>query len=94
MASQVAQFAPDFKVILEDVSVDVRAEFDSSAKYGISQNDTAFQKVTFRVAIKSPSPLEQVRQLAAHAEMGCHAGQSLAKPVPVSLEVTINGEKY
>jgi organic hydroperoxide reductase OsmC/OhrA len=93
MASQVAQFAPDFKVILEDVNVDVRAEFDSTAKYGLSQNDTAFQRVTFRLVIKSPSPLEQVRKLAAHAERGCHAGQSLAKPVPVSLALLINGEE-
>ena len=92
MASQVAQFAPEFNVLLEDVRVDVRAEFDSTAKYGLSQKDTAFQKVTFKLAIKSPSPLEQVRKLAAHAEMGCHAGQSLAKAVPVTCSLAVNGE--
>jgi organic hydroperoxide reductase OsmC/OhrA len=92
MVSQVAQFAPQYDVILEDVDVDLRAVFDSTAKYGLSNNQTAFEKVTFRLTIKSPSPLEQVRKLAEHAEMGCHAGQSLQVAVPVSFEVLINGE--
>jgi organic hydroperoxide reductase OsmC/OhrA len=88
----VAQFAPEFDVDLEDVHADVRATFDSSAKYGLPSRGTAFQQVTVRLTIKSPSPSGQVQKLVAHAEMGCHAAQSLREPVPVSFETRLNGE--
>ncbi len=90
----MAQFAPLFDVVLEDVHVDLRATFDSVDKYGISgSGTTTFQKVTFRLAVKSPSPQEKVRQLIEHSERGCHAAQSLRNPVPVEMEFTINGKK-
>jgi organic hydroperoxide reductase OsmC/OhrA len=90
MVSQVAQFAPEFGVILEEASVDLRATFDSTQKYGLSQNPTAFQSVTIVVDIRSPSPIEQVQRLARHAEMGCHAAQSLQAPVPVATRFQLN----
>lgn len=90
----MAQFAPIFDVVIEDVNVDLRATFDSVDKYGMSgSGTTAFQKVIFRLAVKSPSPQEQVRQLIEHSERGCHAAQSLRNPVPVEMEFSINGKK-
>lgn len=91
MVSQVAQFAPEFDVILEEVSVDLRATFDSSAKYGLSDNPTAFQKVAIKLNISSPSPISQINRLIAHAEKGCHAAQSLRNPVEVVFEAHVNG---
>ncbi|MEJ5202597.1 MAG: OsmC family protein [Anaerolineales bacterium] len=91
MVSQVAQFAPEFDVILEEVSVDLRATFDSSAKYNLSDNPTAFQKVAIKLYVRSPSPLTQINRLIAHAEKGCHAAQSLRNPVDVIFEAQVNG---
>jgi organic hydroperoxide reductase OsmC/OhrA len=92
MLSQVAQFAPQFEVEIEDASVDLRATFDSARKYGLSEEDTSFSKVEVRLDIRSGSDPERVRALAAHAEKGCHAVRSLEVPVPVSLAVTLNRE--
>lgn len=91
MVSQVAQFAPEFDVILEEVHVDLRATFDSSAKYGLTDHPTAFQKVTIKLYVRSPSPLAQINRLIAHAEKGCHAAQSLRNPVEVVFEAAVNG---
>lgn len=93
MVSQVAQFAPIYDVELLDVRVDLRATFDSTAKYGLSDHPTAFQKVAIQLEVKSSSAREQVEKLIAHAEMGCHAAQSFSAPVPVETQVTLNGER-
>ncbi len=92
MLSQVAQFAPQFEVEIEDASVDLRATFNSARKYGLPGGDTAFSKMEVRLDIRSGSDPDRVRALAAHAEMGCHAMRSLETPVPVSLAVTLNRE--
>jgi organic hydroperoxide reductase OsmC/OhrA len=90
MLSQLAQFAPLYNVILQDAAVDLRATFDSSAKYGLSENPTAFEKVTIKIDIKSPSDPALVRQLVAHTERGCHASQTMQNPVPVAVEAHLN----
>jgi organic hydroperoxide reductase OsmC/OhrA len=89
MLSQVAQFAPYFDVILVDVDVDLRAEFDSAAKYDLPGPGTAFQKVIYKVNVVSSSPEEQVRALLEHAGKGCHTSQSFIQPVPVEFQTTI-----
>ena len=90
----MAQFASVYDVDLVDARVDMRATFDSADKYGLANNGTAFQQATFKLEVDSPSPIKQVRQLVAHAEMGCHAAQSLRSPVQVDFEVRINGENF
>ena len=92
MLSQVAQFAPEFNVILEEASVDLRATFDSAAKYGLSNNSTAFQQVVVKINLQSPTDPEQVRRLVAHAERGCHTSQTFLNPVPVTIEAQLNRE--
>jgi hypothetical protein len=89
MLSQVAQFAPYFDVILVDVDVDLRAEFDSAVKYGLPGPGTAFQKVIYKVNVVSPSPKEQVDALLQQAELNCHTSQSFIHPVSVEVVTTI-----
>jgi organic hydroperoxide reductase OsmC/OhrA len=85
----VAQFAPLYQVLIEEADVDLRAEFDDAEKHGLSGPGAAFQKVVYRVKIKSPSPVEQVEKLLTHAERGCHTAQSLRAAVPVTIETEI-----
>jgi len=92
MLSQVAQFAPQFEVELEDASVDLRAMFDSARKYGLPGPDTAFQQVSVRLDLHSSSDPDRVRALVTHAEMGCHAVRSLQNPVPVTMQASLNRE--
>jgi organic hydroperoxide reductase OsmC/OhrA len=69
--------------------VDLRVEFDDAEKHGLPGPGAAFQKVVYRVKIKSPSPVEQVEKLLTHAERGCHTAQSFRTAVPVTVETEI-----
>lgn len=88
----MVQFAHLYNVILMDVDVDLRATFDSGDKFDIGGPGAAFQKVIYRVTVDSPSPEEQVQQLLAHAERGCHTAQSLRLPVEVQVEAVIKNK--
>jgi len=87
--SQVAQFAPLYKVEIEDADVDLRVEFDDAEKHGLPGPGAAFTAVVYRVKIKSSSPAEQVEKLLTHAERGCHTAQSFRAAVPVTVETEI-----
>ena len=88
----MARFAPLYDVPIEDASVEVRCSFDVSDKLGLDGPGAAFEEVAFGVAIQSPASPEQVRRLVAHAERGCHAEQSLRNPIPLTTNVTLNGQ--
>ena len=87
--SQVAQFAPLYKVEIEDADVDLRVEFDDAEKHGLPGPGAAFTNVVYKIKIKSSSPAEQVEKLLTHAERGCHTAQSFRAAVPVSVETEI-----
>ncbi|NPV77160.1 MAG: hypothetical protein HPY59_12415 [Anaerolineae bacterium] len=79
-----------FEVVLEDVAIDLRAEFDLAGIYRLADTTTAFQNVIILASIRKPSPVEQMKKLITHAENGCHAAQSFRNPMPVSLKVQLN----
>ncbi len=89
MLSQIVQFAHLYDVILNDVDVDLRAQFDSANKYDLPGPGGEFQCVAIKVRVSSPSPEEQVKKLLAHAERGCHAARSLQANVPVEIQIEI-----
>jgi len=73
------------------VQADVRAEFNTADKFVTDGSNGAFEQVTYALTVRSAAPPERVRLLIEHAERACHAAQSLHQPVPVSLEVHLNG---
>jgi hypothetical protein len=78
-------------VPLEEVEVDLRATFDAADKYGLTGHGAAFEQFIDKVNIRSTAGEEQVRLLLAHTERACHTSQSLLNPVPVIMEVQLNG---
>ncbi len=92
LITQIARFAPLYDVPLEEVQADVRAEFNAADKFITDGSNGAFEQVTYALTVRSSAPPEQVRLLIEHAERACHAAQSLRQPVPVSLEVHLNGQ--
>ncbi len=92
LITQMARFAPLYDVPLEEVQADVRAEFNAADKFITGGSNGAFEQVTYALTVRSSAPPEQVRLLIEHAERACHAAQSLRQPVPVSLEVHLNGQ--
>jgi uncharacterized OsmC-like protein len=92
LLTQIARFAPLYDVPLEEVQADVRAEFNAADKFVTGASHGAFDQVAYALAVRSAAPPERVRLLIEHAERACHATQSLRQPVPVSLEVQLNGQ--
>jgi len=92
LITQMARFAPLYDVPLEEVQADVHAEFDIADKFGMEGPSGAFEQVTYAITVSSSAPPEQVRLLVEHAERACHTAQSLRQPVPVSIEVHLNGQ--
>lgn len=78
---------------IEEGKVDVRCMFDVSDKLGLEGSGAAFENVTFAVALQSSAPADQVKRLIQHAERGCHAEQTIRKPIPVTTSATLNGKK-
>ncbi len=92
LITQLARFAPLYDVPLEEVQADVRAEFNAADKFVTDGGNGAFEQVTYALTVRSAAPPERVRLLIEHAEQACHAAQSLRQPVPVALEVQLNGQ--
>ena len=92
LITQIARFAPLYDVPLEEVQADVRAEFNAADKFVTDDSNGAFEQVTYALTVRSSAPASRVRPLIEHAERACHATQSLRRPVPVSLEVQLNGQ--
>ena len=85
----MVQFAPLYEVEISDMDVDLRVEFDDADKYDLPGPGAAFQRVVYRLKIKSPSIHDNIQKLVDHAERGCHTAQSLRHPVPVTFETEI-----
>ena len=85
----MVQFAPLYEVEISDMDLDLRVEFDDSSKYDLPGPGVEFQRVVYRLKVKSPSKSEKIQKLIDHAERGCHAAQSLRNPVPVTFETEI-----
>ncbi len=92
LLTQLALFAPLYDVPLEEVQADVRAEFNAADKFVTDGSHGAFEQVTYALTVRSAAPPERVCLLIEHAELACHATQSLRQPIPVSLEVQLNGQ--
>ncbi len=85
----MVQFAPLYRVELWDASIDLRAQFDDSEKYNLPGPGAAFQQVTYKLKVSSPSSDEAIQSLIQHAERGCHTAQSLRESVSVSIQAEI-----
>ena len=91
LLTQVARFAPLYKVEIEDATADARADLRTTEKYDVDDAAPYFEDVAIDLHVSSPSPPVLVAKLVAHAERGCHASQSLRHTIPVALHATLNG---
>lgn len=71
--------------------MDVRADFSVADKFDLGGPPGAFQRVTFRLRIRSPAAERDVARLVEHAERACHAAQTFRAAVPTELITTLNG---
>ena len=69
----------------------MRATFFNTEKYDVDQEPAYFEQIDIRLSVDSPAPAQRVEALVRHAERACHAAQSFRQPIPVRLQVTLNG---
>ncbi len=80
-------------VRIDSAEVDVRASFPIGEKYGVEgEAGSAMESLRYTLELKSPSPPDEVAEVAALAERFCHASQTLQVVVPVEPSVVLNGE--
>ena len=94
MFSQFKRLAAKAGVVLNDLEMDLRMTYDLSGKFPIKNFSDAAQGINYVFKISSPSPLEQVIQVAQAADKGCHTVNSMRKRMPVSGKFTLNDREY
>lgn len=70
----------------------VRGRFYGRGSVLAETVDAGCEGVTAELEIESAEAPEAIAKLARVSEAGCFVIQSLRKPAPVSLRVTLNGE--
>lgn len=94
MFSQLARYASELDIQVEDAEMDIRMTYDTRGKLQLEDISPACRDLTYVFKIKSPAPSEKVQQLAQMIEKGCHTINSLRAPVPVSGKLVHNGQEF
>lgn len=81
-----------FELPVDELSLDVEADFPLKAKYGGEPVSIAASSVRYDVSIASPAPRERIAEAVAWAERHCHAVHSLREPVRVEGRYQVGGE--
>lgn len=80
-----------FDLPLDDLGLEIEADFPLDAKYGDAPLGVAASEVRYTVDVRSEVPLEAVQRAVAWAERYCHAVHSLREPVRVEARYLLNG---
>lgn len=91
MFSQLARYASELDVPIEDAEMDIRMTYDTRGKLLLAEVSPGAQRVEYLFEIKSPAPPEKIRELVRLIEKGCHTINTVRQPVPVSARVLHNG---
>ena len=91
MFSQLARYASELEIPIEDAEMDIRMTYDTRGKLLLAEVSPGAQEVDYRFEIKSPAPPEKIRELVRLIEKGCHTINTIKQPTPVSARVIHNG---
>ena len=91
MFSQLARYASELEIPIEDAEMDIRMSYDTRGKLLLAEVSPGAQEVDYTFEIKSPAPPEKIRELVRLIEKGCHTINTIKQPTPVSARVIHNG---
>jgi len=80
-------------LIIEGAKVRVKTVFWGEGSVRAETVDTSCSKVETILEINSNEDPKMIAKLARVSEAGCYVIQSLRRPTPVSLEVSLNGAR-
>ncbi|MFN7931948.1 MAG: OsmC family protein [Bryobacteraceae bacterium] len=67
LAIGYAMWAARRGVVLEEIAVEVQADFDTAAEYGLTDDQPGYREVRCKVQVRSKAPAEEVRAVIAEA---------------------------
>lgn len=91
MFSQLARYASELEIPIEDAEMDIRMSYDTRGKLLLADVSPGAQEVDYTFEIKSPAPPEKIRELVRLIEKGCHTINTIKQSTPVSARVIHNG---
>lgn len=91
MFSQLARYASELEIPIEDAEMDIRMTYDTRGKLLLAEVSPGAQEVDYSFEIKSPAPAEKIRELVRLIEKGCHTINTIKQPTPVTARVIHNG---
>ncbi len=93
MFSQLARYASQLDIEIEDAEMDIRMTYDTRGKRLLADVSPGCNDLTYIFKIQSPAPSEKVQEMMALIEKGCHTINSLKNPVPVAGKLIHNGQE-
>lgn len=94
MFSQLARYASELDVQIDDAEMDIRMNYDTRGKLRLADVSPACQDLSYVFNIKSPAPSEKVRELVNLIEKGCHTMNTIKNPIPVTGKLVHNGKEF
>ena len=93
MFSQLARYASQLDIDIEDAEMDIRMTYDTRGKLLLEDVSPGCRELTYVFKIKSPAPSDKVQEMLRLIEQGCHTINSLKNPVPVAGKLIHNGQE-
>ena len=93
MFSQLARYASQLDIEIEDAEMDIRMTYDTRGKLLLEDVSPGCRELTYVFKIKSPAPSDKVQEMLRLIEKGCHTINSLKNPVPVAGKLIHNGRE-
>lgn len=89
LAMAYAQWAAHLDVTVERITVEVEADFDAGAQYGVTDVPPGYTEVRYSVVVVSPDPEARVREAIDRAERHCPNLDVFARAQPMKRALTI-----
>jgi predicted nucleic acid-binding protein len=93
MFSQLARYASQLDVEIEDAEMDIRMSYDTRGKLLLADISPQCQELTYVLKVKSPASPEKVQEMVRLIEKGCHTINTIRNPVPVSGKLVLNDQE-
>ena len=91
MFSQLARYASELNIPIEDAEMDIRMSYDTRGKLLLADVSPAAQQLEYTFEIKSPAPADKIRELIRLIDKGCHTINTIRHPTPVTAKIIHNG---
>jgi uncharacterized OsmC-like protein len=78
-------------LVIEDVRIEVSGQFNTAGFYGVGEGGSGYEGIAYTIHLRAPGATpEQVAYLRERCERFSPVGNSLVRPVPLTLTIESN----